>query len=112
LRRAEQAGSGLRGGAAGDGYQWWGIGRGEAQPRLEFDSRLRRLARSSAVGHQEEDRRSQRVNTTVLQILESAAGLDERRIWLRRFMTWTPEDVRAADAAAKAQRKVDAKLWR
>jgi hypothetical protein len=68
----------------------------------ELGDRLTAIARA----------RGQSVNTTVLQILESAAGLDERRAWLRRFMTWTPEDVRAQDAATKAQRNVDSKLWK
>ncbi len=56
--------------------------------------------------------RGKSVNSTVLEILEGAAGLDERRTWLRRFMTWTPDEVRTVDAAVKAQRKVDARLWK
>ena len=56
--------------------------------------------------------RGESVNSTVLKILEGAAGLDPRREWLRRFMTSTPQDVREMEAAVKAQRKVDAKLWK
>jgi hypothetical protein len=68
----------------------------------ELGARLTALARA----------RGQSVNTTVLELLSRATGLDERRTWLRRFMTWTPEDVRTMDAAVKSQRKVDAKLWK
>lgn len=52
------------------------------------------------------------VNAAVLEILESAAGIDQRLTWLRRFMTWGPEDVRVMDEAVAAQRGVDAKLWK
>ena len=56
--------------------------------------------------------RGKSVNATVLEILEGAAGVNRRMSWLRRFMTWGPEDVRAMDEAVKAQRAVDRKLWR
>ena len=69
---------------------------------IELGRRLTQLARA----------RGKSVNATVLEILETAAGLDPRRTWLRRFMTWTPDDVRAMDAAVEAQRVVDPKLWR
>ena len=56
--------------------------------------------------------RGKSVNATVLEILESAAGISERQTWLRRFMTWTADDVREMDAVIKAQRVVDKKLWK
>jgi hypothetical protein len=56
--------------------------------------------------------RGMSLNATVLEILESAAGIDQRLTWLRRFMTWEPEDVRAMDEAVAAQRGVDPKLWK
>ena len=56
--------------------------------------------------------RGKSVNATVLELLEGAAGLDERKSWLRRFMTWTAKDVDAMDAVLRAQRAVDKKLWR
>ncbi len=39
------------------------------------------------------------------------ADLD-RKEWLRRFMTSTPEEVKAFDEILRAQRAVDDKLWR
>lgn len=56
--------------------------------------------------------RGKSVNSTVLELLEHAVGLDGRRDWLRRFMTWTPEEVREFDAILREQRTVDEKLWR
>jgi hypothetical protein len=56
--------------------------------------------------------RGKSVNATVLEILEAAAGIDERMTWLQRFMTWDPQDVRAMDEAVRLQRAVDQKLWR
>ena len=56
--------------------------------------------------------RGKSLNATVLELLEGAAGLNERLTWLRRFMTWTPEDARAMDDAVVAQRATDKKLWR
>lgn len=54
------------------------------------------------------------VNTTVLEILEGAAGMDvERRMArLKRYMTWTERDGAEFDEALRAQRVVDEKLWR
>jgi hypothetical protein len=56
--------------------------------------------------------RGKSLNSTVLELLETAAGVDQRMTWLRRFMTWSAGDVRAMDQAVAAQRKVDAKPWR
>ena len=56
--------------------------------------------------------RQKSLNATVLEILEGAAGIDERRAWLRRFMTWSAEDVSAMNDAVAAQRTIDPKLWR
>ena len=55
--------------------------------------------------------RGQSVNATVLELLEQAAGIEGRKEWLRRFMTWTPEDVREAGEIVRQQRVVDAKAW-
>ena len=68
----------------------------------ELDRRLGELSRA----------RGKSLNATVLELLESAAGLDERLTWLRRIMTWTADDVRGMDAVVRAQRAVDKKLWR
>ena len=56
--------------------------------------------------------RGQSVNATVLQILESAVGIDERRRRLERYATWTPEDLEEFESALAAQRQVDDELWR
>lgn len=56
--------------------------------------------------------RGKSVNAVVLELLERAAGLDGRKEWLRRFMTWTVEEVRDFDAVLRDQRTVDEKLWR
>lgn len=54
------------------------------------------------------------VNTTVIEILEGAAGVDaERRMArLKRYMTWTARDGAEFDEALGAQRVIDEKLWR
>lgn len=56
--------------------------------------------------------RGKSVNATVLELLEQAAGVDGRKDWLRRFMTWTPQEVQEFDAILRDQRRVDEKLWR
>lgn len=56
--------------------------------------------------------RGKSVNATVLELLEQAVGLNGRKDWLRRFMTWTLEEVREFDAIVRDQRTVDEKLWR
>jgi len=52
------------------------------------------------------------VNATVLELLERAVGIQGRKEWLARFMTWTDEDVCSFDEALRAQRVVDEKAWR
>ena len=56
--------------------------------------------------------RGKSLNATVLELLEQAAGVEGRKEWLRRFMTWTPDEVRAFHAVIQAQRPVDDRLWR
>jgi plasmid stability protein len=56
--------------------------------------------------------RGQSVNTTVLEILGAALGVDERRNRLARYGTWTPEDLAEFKEALTAQRTVDDPLWR
>ena len=56
--------------------------------------------------------RGQSVNATVLEILEAAVGIDERRRRLARYATWTPEDVAEFQEALAAQRTIDDPLWR
>lgn len=56
--------------------------------------------------------RGQSLNTTVLKILESAVGVDERRRRLARYATWTQEDLEEFNEALAAQRTLDDPLWR
>ena len=55
--------------------------------------------------------RGQSVNTVVLQILEGAVGINERRKRLARYMTWTPADLMEFNDALAAQRTIDDPLW-
>lgn len=52
------------------------------------------------------------VNATVLEILHSAVGFDERRRRLERYATWSAEDLAEFEEALAAQRTIDADLWR
>lgn len=56
--------------------------------------------------------RGQSLNATVLKILESALGVDERRRRLARYATWTQEDLEDFNEALAAQRTIDDPLWR
>ena len=51
------------------------------------------------------------VNTIVVKILSSAAGVSERREHLRRYVTWAEQDAETFDDTLKAQRRVDEELW-
>ena len=52
------------------------------------------------------------VNTAVLNLLEKALGVDERRRRLEeRYGTWTEQDFQEFEVALKAQRSVDDELW-
>ncbi len=68
----------------------------------EVGRRLESLSRS----------RGQSLNATVLEILESALGVAERRQRLARYATWTPEDLEEFNTALAAQRTSDDPLWR
>jgi plasmid stability protein len=56
--------------------------------------------------------RGQSLNATVLKILESAVGVDERRRRLAHYATWTQEDLEEFNEALVAQRSIDDPLWR
>jgi plasmid stability protein len=55
--------------------------------------------------------RGKSVNTVVLEILEGAVGVNERRNRLTRYMTWTPDDLVEFNDALAAQRTIDDPLW-
>ena len=63
----------------------------------ELSRRLKRLSLT----------RGESLNTTVLSILQRAAGIDERRNALARYATWTKADLRSFDEALRSQRTVD-----
>jgi hypothetical protein len=67
-----------------------------------LDRRLKDLAKT----------RGESVNTTVLALLEQAAGVSARRERLLRYATWTREDLSEMEEERKAQRQVDAKMWK
>ena len=56
--------------------------------------------------------KGQSVNRTVLEILESAVGGDERRRRLERYATWSRADLAEFEATVAAQRRIDDELWR
>ncbi|MEA2562799.1 MAG: hypothetical protein QOH06_4303 [Acidobacteriota bacterium] len=56
--------------------------------------------------------RGQSLNTTVLSILGSAVGVDERRQRLERYTTWTQEDLEEFNETLAPQRTIDDALWR
>lgn len=69
----------------------------------DLSERLERLALA----------RGQSVNTTVLEILSAAVGLqpEERRARLARYTTWTEADLQEFQSTLHAQRAIDDKLW-
>jgi plasmid stability protein len=56
--------------------------------------------------------KGQSVNATVLEILATAVGADERRRRLARDVTWSQEDLAELNEALAAQRSTDDPLWR
>jgi plasmid stability protein len=56
--------------------------------------------------------RHQSVNATVLEILTTAVGVDQRRRRLERYATWTPDDLAEFQPALEEQRQIDDDLWR
>ncbi|HEX4496238.1 MAG TPA: hypothetical protein VIE43_11275 [Thermoanaerobaculia bacterium] len=68
----------------------------------EVGQRLEHLSRA----------RGKSVNTVVLEILERAVGVNERRTRLARYTTWTPDDLAEFNEALAAQRTIDDPLWR
>jgi plasmid stability protein len=67
----------------------------------ELARRLAKLAETSG----------RSINATVLELLERATGLDERRVRLARYTTWSKEDVEDFERSLRAQRTIDRELW-
>ena len=55
--------------------------------------------------------RGESLNNTVLRLLKDAVGLDARRDRLRRYVTWTADDLSEFTDALRAQRVVDERYW-
>ena len=51
------------------------------------------------------------MNSTVLEILQEAVGIQERRARLQRMATWTDKDMVEFEKALEAQRVIDEELW-
>lgn len=56
--------------------------------------------------------RQQSINATVVGILESAVGFEQRRARLSRYATWTERDRLEFEGALAQQRSVDDADWR
>ena len=69
---------------------------------VELERRLKARARSEGKS----------VNTLVVEILGHAVGLAGRGEALKRYTTWTDEDLREFNAHLKAQRAIDPNLWK
>lgn len=69
---------------------------------VELLDRLRQLAAA----------RGESVNSAVLDILRRACDVRERRARLERYVTWSEDDVEELDAALRAQRTIDERLWK
>ena len=63
----------------------------------EFSRRLRTIS----------EERGESLNSTVLALLRDAVDLETRRTRLRRYVTWTPDDLDEFTAALRSQRVVD-----
>ncbi|MXZ70152.1 MAG: hypothetical protein F4Z04_01385 [Acidobacteria bacterium] len=55
--------------------------------------------------------RGESLNSTVLALLRQAVGVDARRERLRRYTTWTAEDLREFNASLNEQRVIDERDW-
>ena len=55
--------------------------------------------------------RRQSINTTVLELLDRATGINGRRERLARYTTWAPADVTELEEAVRVQRTIDRALW-
>lgn len=70
-------------------------------PSPELAQRLKALAEA----------RGESLNATILALLETAVGVDERRRRLERYATWTEADRVEFDEQLQAQRTLDEGLW-
>jgi len=57
------------------------------------------------------EERGRSVNATVIEILQEAVGVEQRRARLQRYATWTDQDMVEFEDALQAQRVIDEELW-
>ena len=57
------------------------------------------------------EKRGESLSRTVLTLLRDAVDLETRRTRLRRYVTWTPDDLDEFTAALHSQRVVDQRYW-
>ncbi len=57
-------------------------------------------------------REGKSLNTWIVEVLQRAVGLSERRERLKRYTTWSDEDLERFTEELQAQRGIDAKLWK
>lgn len=55
--------------------------------------------------------RGESLNSTVLHLLRSAVGPDARLDRLRRYVSWTSDDIEEFTAALREQRVLDERSW-
>ncbi len=56
--------------------------------------------------------RGKSVNTIVLEALDAALGVSQRKERLARYATWTEADLQEFEETLSVQRTVDEELWR
>ena len=71
-------------------------------PSPELTRRLKAIAEA----------RGQSLNTTILELLQEAVGINGRRERLQRYATWTQQDYEEFESAQALQRTIDEDLWR
>ncbi|MBL8953468.1 MAG: hypothetical protein JNK82_22020 [Myxococcaceae bacterium] len=52
------------------------------------------------------------VNTLIVEVLERAVGLSQRAERLKRYVTWSEDELDAFNEALRSQRTIDEDLWR
>ena len=57
------------------------------------------------------EERGESLSRTVLTLLRDAVDLETRRTRLRRYVTWTPDDLDEFTVALRSQRVVDQQYW-
>jgi hypothetical protein len=56
-------------------------------------------------------RRGQSLSATILRVLEEAVGIDATRRRLRRYVSWSEDQLREFEQTLRAQRRIDQRPW-